>query len=128
MCIRDSAGIDTLIGGAGADVFVFDRALSVSNIDLLTDFTPGVDHIQLDDDVFKAFDALLDTSLAAAQFHAAAGATKAHDADDRIIYNTTTGALFYDADGAGGIAARKVATLGASLHPVLDSADFVIAT
>ncbi len=121
------AGIDTLIGGAGADVFVFDRALSVSNIDLLADFTPGVDHIQLDDDVFKAFDALLDTRLAAAQFHAAAGATRAHDADDRIIYNTTTGALFYDADGAGGITARKFATLGASLHPALDSADFVIA-
>jgi serralysin len=43
---------------------------------------------------------------------------------DRIIYNSTTGALFYDSNGnvAGG--AIKFATLTG--HPVVSNADFLI--
>jgi Ca2+-binding RTX toxin-like protein len=48
----------------------------------------------------------------------------AHDADDRIIYNTTTGALVYDANGnaAGGVTHFAVVAHGLALT----SADFVI--
>jgi Ca2+-binding RTX toxin-like protein len=46
-----------------------------------------------------------------ARFYAAAGATGGHDADDRLVYNTSTGQLYYDADGSGGGAAQLVATL-----------------
>jgi hypothetical protein len=37
----------------------------------------------------------------------------AHDANDRVIYNTTTRGLYYDADGSGSGAAQLIATLQA---------------
>ena len=37
--------------------------------------------------------------------------TAATQADDYILYNRNTGALFYDADGNGSIAALQFATL-----------------
>jgi hypothetical protein len=41
----------------------------------------------------------------------AAGATSGHDANDRVVYNTTNGNLYYDADGSGAGAAQLIATL-----------------
>jgi Ca2+-binding RTX toxin-like protein len=49
----------------------------------------------------------------------------AHDADDRIVYNTATGALYYDADGIGGEAAIQFATLSGSPDH-LTAADFAV--
>ncbi|EFG9941159.1 calcium-binding protein, partial [Escherichia coli] len=47
------------------------------------------------------------------------------DADDRIIYNASTGALYYDADGSGTAFGRvQFATLTGS--PTITAADFVI--
>ncbi|MFM2057171.1 MAG: hypothetical protein RLY71_1556, partial [Pseudomonadota bacterium] len=40
------------------------------------------------------------------------GITTAADADDHLIYNTSTGALYYDADGLGGTGAVQIAKLG----------------
>ena len=48
-------------------------------------------------------------------FYAKAGATKAHDADDRLIYNKTTGNLYVDIDGKGGADAVLFAKL--ANHP-----------
>jgi serralysin len=59
--------------------------------------------------------------LAAGAFKAGALAT---DADDRIIYNTTTGALLYDADGTGATAAVQFATLTGT--PALNNTEFLI--
>jgi Ca2+-binding RTX toxin-like protein len=50
--------------------------------------------------------------------------TSAHDASDRLIYNTSTGDLYYDADGTGAKAAILVAHLTG--NPVLIYSDIQI--
>ncbi len=66
-------------------------------------------------------------ALTSAAFVSGAGRTAAADTSDRIIYNTTTGDLYYDADGKGSTAAIKIALIGTSpSRPVLDHTDFLI--
>lgn len=114
------SGNDTLAGGGSADKFMFDAKLGRYNIDTVTDFRPDSDVITLDDKIFTALGATFERS----EFYAKAGATKAHDGSDHIIYNKTTGKLYYDADGKGGHAAVHFATL--SNKAVLHYDDFAI--
>lgn len=117
-------GNDKLTGGTGADVFVFDTALSsTSNVDTITDFTSGFDGLLLDNDIFSA---LQTGALTPGQFYAGYGAKAAHDADDRIVYDTSTGALYYDKDGINGASAIKFAMLGLGSHPTLSASDFEV--
>ncbi len=107
-------GIDTLNGGAGADYFVFSTKPSkASNVDKIEDFSAAAgDKIVLDHDIFTAIDP---SSFSSANFVIG---IKAMDGNDRLIYNQSSGALFYDADGNGRGAAVQVATLTnlATLH------------
>jgi serralysin len=109
--LNGGAGADILGGGAGSDTFIFDTALGSSNVDTINDFSvAGGDFIQLSTSVFS-IDMFGDT-LASHQFTKGSAATSsAH----RIVYNTTTGELFYDADGAGGMAQIKFANIGKDL-------------
>src|SRR6185503_19100292 len=55
------------------------------------------------------------------RFYAAAGATGGHDADDRIVYDITTGNVYWDDDGSGPDAAQlivKVVNGGVNLSPI----------
>ena len=114
-------GKDQLYGGAGSDAFVFNTRLVAANVDTVRDFTHDVDLLMLDDKYFKRIGAVLDVG----EFYAKAGATKAHDRDDRIIYNTKNGKLYFDQDGSkGGHDAIHFATL--STKPLLDAGDFLI--
>lgn len=121
-----NAGNDTLTGGDGADTFVFgqvheqvvtgdddevqtyvDTAFDLTGIDTITDFVSGLDTIALNIDQF--------TSLTAGSFTAdnlvcSVGAA-AGDANDFLLFDTSTGALSYDADGSGSGAAVQFATL-----------------
>ena len=115
------AGNDRLTGGEGTDRFYFDSALGASNIDRITDFNSADDSIVLSRTVFSAFAA--NGVLSAAAFH---NGTEAQDPDDRIIYDSTTGNIYYDADGSGAGAAVLFAQVNPSL--AITNADFLIAT
>ena len=99
-------GNDTLRGGAGADSFVFDIPLDRSaNCDMITDFAPGEgDQLVLHGAIFKS----LGTTVTAGNLHLG---TAAADGDDYLVYNATSGALHYDADGNGAGAAVQFAVL-----------------
>ncbi len=118
--LNGGIGNDKLAGGAGTDLFLFNSALNAStNVDRITDFSVADDSIQLDNDVFTAAGAV--GALSAGAFHAG---TSAQEADDRIIYDSATGKIFYDADGNGDGAAVLFAQVNAGV--ALTHADFLI--
>ena len=103
------AGADRLTGGAGADHFVFAKMPANKGVDIILDFTVGVDRLDFTKSSFNTLGT--PRELPEALLWASANATSAHDTDDRIIYNTTTGALLYDPDGIGATAAAQIASL-----------------
>ena len=113
--LAGGGGNDTLWGGSGADTFIF-REIGTANADTFGDWTSGQDTLLLDGTVMTALGANGDFTASDARFWASSTGT-AHDADDRIIYNSTTRQIFYDADGNGSGAAQLIATLqsGATL-------------
>ncbi|WP_395613893.1 M10 family metallopeptidase C-terminal domain-containing protein [Allosphingosinicella sp.] len=115
------AGADTMVGGAGSDTFVFYLSPPGGIGDVIQDFTAGTDKILLGGAAGQAFAALATGSLRAGTLVIG---TAAVDADDYLIYNSATGALLYDADGAGGNAAVQFATLSTGLS--LTVADFTV--
>lgn len=110
-------GADGLVGGAGADTFRFSTAPAAGAVDRLVDFNVAEDRVALDDAVFAAIGPL--GALDPDAFHVGAAAA---DASDRIVYDSTDGRLFYDADGNGAGAAVPFATITA--HTALTAADF----
>ncbi len=104
-------GKDTLVGGSGYDLFGFDTKLSSSNIDVIDDFSVKYDSILLDKKIFK----ISADSKGYIESSAFWTGSRAHDSNDRIIYNKTTGALYYDADGTGPTEQVLVARIGKDL-------------
>ncbi|MBE0587536.1 MAG: hypothetical protein IH617_05765, partial [Hydrogenophaga sp.] len=118
--LNGGRGSDTLTGGAGNDVFRFADTLGATNVDTVTDWAVG-DRIQLENAIFTRLTA---TGVLASTRFAANDMGRAMDANDHVVYNTTTGALSYDADGSGAGAAVQIATLVGI--PTLSAADFTI--
>jgi serralysin len=85
------AGVDTLTGGSGIDTFVFTSGTSSATSgqhDLITDFTPGTDKIDL-----SGFDAIPSTSSVIDMFIFLATA----------VFNGVAGVLDYFFDSARGV-------------------------
>ncbi|MCB5207811.1 Ig-like domain-containing protein [Methylovorus mays] len=114
------AGLDQLEGGNDADIFLFNTAASASNVDTLVDFVSGTDTIELSHAIFTKFKAGEDVSDNL-------GNSAPQDANDYLMYDSSTGVLAYDADGTGAKVAVQIAQLGAGdSHPDLVSGDIVI--
>jgi Ca2+-binding RTX toxin-like protein len=85
-------GQDTLSGGDGSDTFRFG---GTTETDRITDFVSGTDRIELDSNLF---DTLGKGGLDSKEFLLGNVAT---NEDERLIYDQSKGALYYDADGSG---------------------------
>jgi Ca2+-binding RTX toxin-like protein len=117
--LAGGAGNDTLYGGKGLDEFLFSAPLNAStNVDKIKDFSVAQDTIALDQSVFTHV--ALGT-LAASAFYTGAAA---HDTDDRIIYDSATGNIYYDPDGTGSQAEILFAHVTAGT--ALTNADFLV--
>jgi serralysin len=108
------------------DTFVFNTGLNAkTNLDHITDFDPGSDKIQLGPSIFNVTPD--NGHLLANEFFSWPGANTAHLPNDRIIYNATSGALFYDRDGSD----RKYSAIEFAVldtHPTtISSTDFLVA-
>jgi len=118
--LRGSGGNDVLTGGAGKDKFAFDTTPNATwNRDQITDFSVADDTIVLENAVYSAFTAT--GIMAAAAFYTG---SQAHDSNDRIVYDNTTGALFYDSNGSATGGSVKIADLSTGLS--LTYKDFLI--
>ena len=120
--IGGGLGNDLLKGGKGADTFVFDTAPGPDNVDHIADFTHGEDAIRLAKSLFAG---LSPGHLDAGAFKDLGEAGATVDADDRLLYDHTTGALSYDADGSG-TAAAAVTVAVLDNHARLDHTDILI--
>jgi Ca2+-binding RTX toxin-like protein len=118
--LNGALGRDVLTGGAGVDQFLFKTALNATtNVDRIEDFSVADERILLRKVIFAALTTT--GTLSAASFRVGSAAT---NASHRIIYNSTTGSLSYDADGSGPIAAIRFAQLAPGL--ALTNANFIV--
>jgi Ca2+-binding RTX toxin-like protein len=117
--LNGGAKSDRLEGGADADRFRFDTTPhSTQNSDQVVDFVVADDTVELENSVFTALGAGV---LPGSQFVIGPAAA---DGNDFIIYDSVAGALFYDADGNGGGAAIRFATIDPGL--AMTRFDFVV--
>ena len=96
--VSGGADDDTLTGGSGADLFNFFEQIDQAGVDTITDFAAGVDDIRIG----GWGGGFAGPDLVAGQCRSGAGATSATTAAQRFIYDTTSGDLYFDRDGAGG--------------------------
>jgi Ca2+-binding RTX toxin-like protein len=114
--INGGLGSDILTGNGGSDAFVFTSPND--GVDEITDFTVGEDMCWLDQSNFAGL------SLGLLSADALVIGTDASDSDDRVVYDDTTGDLFFDTDGVGGSDQLLFASLASGLS--LSNTDFFV--
>lgn len=116
------SGADTLTGGGGRDSFVFHA--SESALDSVTDFVSALDKFVFDNNGFADIGSPGDFAAGDARFAAGPGFTSGRDASDRFIYDSSSGNLYFDADGSGAGPSRLVASLQGA--PALAATDMQV--
>lgn len=116
-----------LTGGSGNDTFSFlifpDAGNDKTSSVIITDFVSGNDKLTLSVRMTEGHATHFDKQkVSEDNFVQGAGAV-AHDANDRYIFDSDTGALYYDADGNGANKALLLATLQDVTH--LELSDFI---
>ena len=100
----------TLTGSRGADTFV----LHAGMVDTVLGFESGKDSIS-----FKGLAGMAVGAVASNAFVSGAGLTAATNPDQHLILNTTTGDLYFDADGNGDATAILLAHFSPGALPTL---------
>jgi Ca2+-binding RTX toxin-like protein len=126
-------GNDTLTGGLGNDNFVFNSAFA-NNIDTIVDFgkvaTTDTDKLIFSKAIFTALVSATPTAagvaLTATDFISGINITNASSTGQHLLYNSSTGFLYYDADGAGVGTGVQVALIGSTTHAALVSTDILV--
>jgi subtilisin-like proprotein convertase family protein len=119
--IYGGTGNDDLRGGAGKDSFIFTSAVGSANADVIVDFSEVSDRIRLDNADFAG---LSTGTLAASKFQANT-AGQATQSNDRIIYDTNGGQIYFDRDGSGNASRQLFATITTD-GITLTASDFII--
>ena len=117
---------DVLTGGVGSDIFLFSSAIAGGgNIDWITDYNAPTDAINLSSAIFTGLattSGLATGQLAAASFNLNA----ATGTGSQIVYNTTTGALSFDTNGAAAGGATQFGTLTAPTVTINNLEFFIV--
>ena len=108
-----------MFGGAGGDRFFFNA--TTEGIDAISDFFAGEDQIVLSAAGFGG--GLVEGTFSTEQFYFGSTATMA---SHRLIYDSSTGELFFDVDGVGGVAQTPLAVLSSGTN--LESNNVAVTT
>lgn len=123
--LNGGTGKDTLRGDAGKDYFVFDTKLDAkTNVDKIVDFVVKDDTFQLDNLYFKKVGKGTVKKPGKLNSDMFTIGSKAQDAEDRIIYDSKKGYIYYDADGTGSSKAVLFAIVSAKLK--MTASDFLV--
>jgi Ca2+-binding RTX toxin-like protein len=115
--VNGGPGHDILTGGPGSDLFAF-KQFKPGDSDRITDFHEGLDMIGIDGVYLKAFRT---GEFSNDEF---VNGTEAHHRYEHLIYDQSTGSLFYDPDGSGSHEKHLLATFDG--HPTITADDFLI--
>lgn len=113
--ISGGNGSDVLTGGSGKDAFELG-----SGVDKITDFQHTQDKVVLPISLLAEIG--VKTGMMSANFFTLG--TEARDENDYLIYDATTGNLFYDPDGTGPDAQVQIGLLG--LNSTLTNTDVLV--